>query len=112
MAKMFARPKIEAEIVLIISEAEARALAELASYKTEDVVEAIGEKISTGIIRDHGPALREFLKSVSSEVADPLRRLDEARKVFSGMYVAEPNAKIATQQQKVPADQCLPGFRQ
>lgn len=83
MAKITARPQLDIEIHFTVNEAEARALDALAGYGDDPFIKMFKEKLGSHYIEPYEAGMRSFLKSIRGEVAEPLRKLDEARRSFN-----------------------------
>lgn len=78
------------EVVLIISESEARALDALAGYGDDAFIKQFYEHLGKHYMEPHEKGLRLFLKTIreGSGIGSVLSRMDDARQVFDGSKVA------------------------
>lgn len=82
MAKISGQAKVEMTLTFTVTESEARALDALAGYGDDSFIKHFYEKLGRHYMEPHEKGLREFLKSIRSEVAPILSRATEAREVF------------------------------
>lgn len=81
MAQIESRERIELFISLTLNEAEVRALYELSTFKSGDILQAL-TPMSGALVRNHGEALCGFLASVRTPLAIATQRTDIAREAF------------------------------
>jgi hypothetical protein len=95
MAKIEGRPQLNCEIVLVISESEARALDALAGYGDDAFIKNFYTHLGESYMKPHEAGLRQFLKTLrdASGLGSVLSRMDDARSVWEGIKVAR-NAEI------------------
>jgi hypothetical protein len=84
MAKITAKPTLDIAIQFTVNEQEARALDAMAGYGDESFIKAFYETLGEAYMRKHEAGLRTFLKTIRQELADPLAKMDAARKSFNG----------------------------
>jgi hypothetical protein len=82
MAQVEGVPTIELRLRLIVSEAEAEALAEIAGYSDASFVEAIEKGISPALAKRHGAALRQFISSLRKQIPRYINAVAKARHCF------------------------------
>jgi hypothetical protein len=85
MAKIVGNPTISLSITFQLDEQEARALDALVGYGDDAFVKAFYEKLGKHYMTPHEIGLRNFFKSVRSQLPGVLSRLDAARKVYYGV---------------------------
>jgi hypothetical protein len=83
MAKITTKPTIQLELIITLSESEARALDALAGYGDDAFIKAFYEVMGRHYLEPHEKGLRLLLKTVREIVPNWLRRVDDARKKFS-----------------------------
>jgi hypothetical protein len=81
--KIEQRPKVELELVLTISEGEARALDALSGYNIDTFIKTFYEQLGKHYMTPHEQSLRKFLETIHKEVPQYLGRLDDAKKAFN-----------------------------
>lgn len=71
------------ELVLVLSESEARALEAISGYDEEAVIKSFYSVCGKHHLQPHEEGMKTLLKTIRVEVPPILSRLDEARKVFN-----------------------------
>jgi hypothetical protein len=84
MAKLTAKPTLDIAIQFTVNESEARALDALAGYGDDQFISAFKIFLGESYLKPHEAGLRTFLKTIRQELADPLAKMDDARKSFNG----------------------------
>jgi sarcosine oxidase delta subunit len=84
MARIIGRPKIELELAFVIDEEEARALDALAGYGDDSFIKVFYEKLGVHYMKPHEQGLRRFLQTIRGVVSGELKKVDQARDVFTG----------------------------
>lgn len=90
MAIMVERARVELQVSLLLSEAEARALATLTEYGISNIAKGVHDVTGDTYIKNHGEGLKLLLQSAGEHLPAILRRTDEAREVFVGTKTAHP----------------------
>lgn len=82
MARIQGIPTIDCKITLVMDEAEARALLQIAAYGDDAFIQHFGDKL--GDLTRYEPGLRKLLKDIrcNSGIGSVLGRLDDARRVW------------------------------
>lgn len=95
MAKVQSKADIDLQITFTIGEKEARALDALVGYGDEAFLNVFFEKLGKHYMEPHKAGLISFFAAVRVSVLGPLRRVDEAREVYSGRKRALTPAEIS-----------------
>lgn len=88
MAEIIQKAKIEATATMRFSESELRALDALVGYGIDPFLTAFYEKMGKTYMQPHEAGLRTLFESIRSIVPGILSRTEDAKRVFSGEYVA------------------------
>lgn len=87
MAKIEQRGDISCEVVVRLTEAEIRFLDSLVGYGWKNFIEVFETKLGSAYSRDHHAGGKLFFETIGCATGI-LRRVDDARAVFSGQKVA------------------------
>lgn len=82
--KLDARPRIEMEVVMSLTEEEARALEAFAGYSHDETIKVFYEKLGSAYMKEHEAAFRSFLKGCREVLPSLLTKATDARDVFEG----------------------------
>lgn len=82
MAIIWGRPTVQLKIAVEFSEAEARALYDIARYDVDAFLKVFFEKMGKVYLEKHETALRLLFASLIREVGPWLTRVDSARDTF------------------------------
>jgi hypothetical protein len=82
MAAIEGRPKIELQVTIALTEAEARALDGLVGYGDDAFVKAFYESLGQHYLKPHEAGLRSLFRSVRAQLPCVLDRVNAARKAF------------------------------
>lgn len=85
MAKIAGIPRIELEVTITLTEAEARALHALFGYSVEAFLSTFYEKMGKSYLQPYEGGLKSLHNS-HGFLADALRGIDDARKVFNPLW--------------------------
>lgn len=81
MAKFKLRPSVSFEVHMIITEEQARALAELASYNAKDTVDRIVGQSS--VLAESSKGLINFIEDCREGISPQLTKIDASRKALN-----------------------------
>ncbi len=79
---IIAQCKIAATVTIALTEAEARALHDLAAFDPKSVIASIGNGCSPAWARDYGPGFAAFLERVRADMGPELDRIAAAKNAF------------------------------
>ena len=82
MAELHQRPRVEAEVVLKLNEAELRALHALADYGADAFIKCFYREMGRTRLEPHEKALRSLLELFGSTGRTIIERSDKAREAF------------------------------
>lgn len=82
MARFKEHVQIEVCIEVVLSESEARALDALSGYGVDAFVAAFYDKLGEAYMRKHEAGLRDFLRTVRSQIPKILSKVDRAHAAF------------------------------
>lgn len=82
MAKIVQKPTIQVEVVISLTESEARALDALAGYGDNNFIAAFYREMGRHYLEPHEKGLRSLLVTVRETIPSILGRTDKARKAF------------------------------
>lgn len=88
MAKFEPSAVLSLEVVMRLTETEARFLHGIAGYEHKSVEAALNTGLGVSYTRDYIGGLYSFLKSINEQIPAALKRMDDARAVFNGAKVA------------------------
>ena len=74
--------KIEANIILSLSEEEARALKTITTYGSSEFLKWFYAHLGKHYLKEHEKGLISLFATIKSELPNHLRKIDEARKLF------------------------------
>lgn len=80
--KCYLKSEIEAKIVLVLPEKQARALLALLGYNTDDFLKFFYEKMGTAYLKPHEKSFRELVLDTHNQIKPVLSRINKARKIF------------------------------
>jgi protein-tyrosine-phosphatase len=83
MAKIIERASINYDVVLALSEQEAKALLAITSYGTEYFLKMFYDHFGRDKLKPYEQGLNELFKSVRDIIPDINERVFEARKIFN-----------------------------
>lgn len=75
---------LQVEVVLRLTEAEARALKEITGYGIDPFLKWFYEKLGTHYMKPHESGLRSLFETIKRELPPHLNKADRARKAFKG----------------------------
>lgn len=79
---------MEFQVILRLTEIEARALEGLTGYSMDDFIKVFYEKLGKHYLGPHEKGLRSLFKTIREEIPSHLSRFDEARKIFNGEKIS------------------------
>ncbi len=94
MANITERPDINVSATLEFNEVELRALDALVGYGFDPFIKVFYTKLGQAYMAPHEAGLRSIFKSVSCVVPGILRRVTDARRVFTGERLATHHPKF------------------
>jgi len=83
MAHVIPKSTIELEITLKISESEARALEAMIGYGADSFMKVFYNHMGKHYLGPHEHGMREFFKTINSNIHAPLAKIDRAREAFN-----------------------------
>lgn len=83
MAKIESRPTLSVQIVIVLTEPEARALDALVGYGDDAFIKAFYEKLGEAYMKEHEIGLRSLFASIRQLLPPWLSKADAARKSFN-----------------------------
>ena len=83
MAQIEGRPTIAMQLVVVITESEARALDALVGYGDDAFIKVFYESLGEAYMRDHEQGLRSLFTSIRQLMPQWLAKADAARKSFN-----------------------------
>jgi len=83
MAKFVLQPSVKFEIVVTLTETEARALEALAGYGVDAFIEHFYVHLGRSYMEPHEQGLRTFLTSVQESMAHQLHKVDNSRQALA-----------------------------
>jgi hypothetical protein len=107
MAKVIGNGEIKGEVTLVLSEAEAKALDAIVGYGPKVFLEAFYSKLGKAYLEPHERGLKSLFESVRTgegSVSNFLKRVHDARDVFSGKKNAYAPPIYETHSEQLPKD--------
>ena len=84
MARLHQQPTITLEVVLVLSESEARALEAISGYSFESFLEFFYKNLGKHYLEPHEAGLRSLFQSAQRELRPIFDKKDRAHKAFLG----------------------------
>ena len=82
MEKIKTQSSVEVNLILSISEAEARALVAMTGYNADNFLKFFYEMLGTHYLKPHEAGLRSLFETIRAELPAHLKRADNARQAF------------------------------
>ena len=83
MNKIRSQSKVTSEVVLVLTEEEARALYNIVGYGHKPFTDWFYENLGKNYLKPHEQGLISLFETIKKELPQHLSRIDKARKVFS-----------------------------
>lgn len=79
---IFSSSSIEGEVIIVLTEQEARALHEMSRYSLSSFIEWFYKNLGTHYIKPHEPGLKSLWGKLKKELPPHLNKFDRARKAL------------------------------
>lgn len=88
MAKLAERPYVSLTATLELTEDEIRALDALTRYSTDSILLALSKGVGESFVNQHKDGLTSLLAGIGESTHSLVKKADDAKRVFSGEWVA------------------------
>lgn len=87
--KIEQRPRVECECTIRLTEGEMRFLDAMVGYGWKSFIETFEKNLGQSYVRDYKKDGAEFFQTIREQIPPILRRVDDARSVFTGEKIAQ-----------------------
>jgi len=88
--KVRSTSQFSAQVILVLTEQEARALKEIVAYGTKSFLEVFYKNLGKCSLQEHEEGVKSLFETIRTELPHHLTKMDDARGVWNGTKIAMP----------------------
>ena len=92
MEKIRSTSQFSAQVILVITEQEARALKEIVQYGSKSFLEVFYKYLGKCDLQDHEEGVKTLFETIRTELSPHLKKMDDARGIWNGSQIAVPKS--------------------
>jgi len=90
--KIRSTSQFDAQVILVLSEPEARALMAITEYGTKEFIKTFYECMGKSILEPHEAGIHSLFNTIKTELPQHLRKMDDVRGVWNGTKITMPKS--------------------
>ena len=88
--KVKSTSQFNAQVILVLSEQEARALLQIVQYGTKSFLEVFYKHLGKCDLQDHEDGVKSLFETIKTELPQHLNKMDDTRGIWNGTKIAMP----------------------